>query len=446
MKVEITDVGSTRKEMKIVVPKQEVNAVTNDIYRDISQSVTIRGFRKGKAPRHIIKMYYADYIQNELSKKLVHDKFEQAAKEQELFVVSMPEITNETPKEDEDFAFTAKFDVKPEVKPEKYSGFSLKKPKIEVEEKNIQDVLSRLKETYATVSDVDDPEHVVQERDYAIVDVSSEEHPNLSRSKMTVEAGVRSAFPGIEQAVLGMKKGDEKDLSIDFPEDHFLEDVRGKCVQVGIKLDSVKKRELPELDDEFAKKARAGVNSLEELKEVIGKDLVERLEADSRNYLERQVREQLVKENPFDVPDSMIRVQAAMMIRGMSERLSAQGFKMEDIYPDTQSLQEETLTSAESLVRTSLILEAIAKDQGLTATPEEIEQEIQSLAERYNMTPEMVRKGMEERGGMEELEFGVVEKKVYNYIIDNSQVEEVAQVEEAAQTEENSDDAGADRS
>src|SRR5690554_2739749 len=108
MKVEITDVGSTRKEMKIMVPKQEVNAVTNDIYRDISQSVTIRGFRKGKAPRHIIKMYYAEYIQNELSKKLVHDKFEQAAKEQELFVVSMPEITNEIPKEDEDFTFTAK--------------------------------------------------------------------------------------------------------------------------------------------------------------------------------------------------------------------------------------------------------------------------------------------------------------------------------------------------
>ncbi|HNR51599.1 MAG TPA: trigger factor [Deltaproteobacteria bacterium] len=440
MKVEISDVGSTQKEMKVVVPRQEVNKVTDDIYRDISQKVMIRGFRKGKAPRHIIRMYYSDYIQNELSKKLVQDKFEQAAKEQDLFVVSMPEITNDPPKEDEDFTFTAKFDVKPEVKLQKYTEFSLKKPRIEVEDGNIEDVVTRLQETYATIKDVDDPEYVVKEKDYVIVDVTAEDHPNLNRSKMTVEAGARSALPGLDQAALGMKVGEEKAITIEFPEAHFLEEMRGKSAQVTMKVVSIKSRELPALDDEFAKKVRPDVGSMDELKEAIRKDLLERLEVDSRNHLERQIRDELIKANPFDVPESMIRFQAAMMIQGMSERLSAQGYKMEDLYPDTASLKEETLASAESMVRTSLVLEAIAKEQGYEATEEELDQELQKLAERYNMSAETVRKGMEERGGLEEIRFGIVEKKVYNYIIDNSQVEEVGR------TEEKSDDTGADRS
>lgn len=433
MKVEISDVGSTRKEMTVVVPKQEVNEVTNDIYKDISQKVIIRGFRKGKAPRNIVKMYYDEYIKNELSKKLVQEKFEQAAKEKELFIVSMPEFTNDAPKENEDFTFTARFDVKPLIVPQKYTGFSLKKQKVDVGDQNIQDVLIRLQETYATVKDVEDKEYQANKGDYVIADVESEENPSLNRSKMTVEAGVRSAIPGLDKETLEMKTGEEKTIEITFPEDHFMEEMRGKTVQAKIKVDSIKKRDLPELNDEFAKTTRQDVGSLDELKEVIRKDLVERLEVESRSAMEKQISEDLLKENTFDVPESMVKLQAAMMIHGMSQRLSSQGFKMEDLYPDTESLRQETMSSAETLVKTSLLIEAIAKEHGFESTEEDVEEEIRKLAERYSMTPEMVRSGMEERGTLEEIKFGVVEKKVYNYIIDNSTVEEVDQVQEKAE-------------
>ncbi|HNY66205.1 MAG TPA: trigger factor [Deltaproteobacteria bacterium] len=440
MKVEISDVGSTRKEMKVVVPKEEVNDVTNEIYKDITQKVTIRGFRKGKAPRDIVKMYYSDYIKGELSKKLVQDKFEQVAKEQELFVVSMPEITNDPPKENEDFTFTARFDVKPVITPGKYTGFSLKKPRIAVGEENIQDVLTRLQETYATVKDVEEEGYQVKEGDYAIVDVTSEEYPKLNRTRMTVEAGARSALPGLDKAVVGMRAGEEKSVDVEFPEDHFMEDMRGKSASMMLKVDAIKSRELPPLDDEFAKKIRPDAASLDELKEAIRKDLAERLEAEAKTALERQINEALIKENPFDVPQSMVQLQAAMMIQGMSQRLSSQGFRLQDLYPDTDALRQETLSSAENLVRTSLLIEAIAKEQGFESTDEELDREIQTLAERYSMTPDVVRSGLEERGSLEEMRFGIVEKKVYNYIIDQSSVEEVDSLKESA------DDAGSDRS
>jgi len=440
MKVEITDVNSTRKEMKVVVPKEEVISVTDEIYKDVSQKVLIKGFRKGKAPRNVVKMYYSDYIQGELSKKLVNDKFEQAVKDNELFVISMPEIDNDPPKENEDFTFTARFDIKPEIEPQNYTGFELKKKKVAIGDENINDVLHRLQETYATIKDVEDPEYKTIQGDYVIVDVASEDNPELNRERMTVEAKGRSAMPGLDEAVMDMSVGQEKDLDIEFPDDHFMEDMRGKSAHVKITVSSIKHRELPELDDEFAKKARQGVEGMEELRKIIVEDLTERVEADSRSALERQIQDKLIEANPFDVPESLVRLQAGMMIQGISQRLTAQGIKLQDLYPDAKAFQDETMESAERLTRSSLIIEAVAKKHQIEATEEDVAQEIDKLAARYNMPSDVVSKGIEEKGGIDEMKYGIVEKKVFDYIIENSQVSEVDQLEEEA------DDASADSS
>ncbi|HDP25638.1 MAG TPA: trigger factor [Deltaproteobacteria bacterium] len=438
MKVEITDVSSTKKEMKVTILQEEVNSVTNEIYSEITKGASVRGFRKGKAPRDVIRMYYADYIRDELTRKLVREKFEQAVKDNELFVVSMPEIQNEVPRENEEFSFSAQFEVKPVITLQKISGFELKKPKIEVKEDNVQDVLHKLQETYATVKDVEDDGYLVSKGDYVVVTVSSEEEPEINREKMTVEAGTRSAFPGLELEVLGMKQGEEKHVDIAFPDDHFLEAVKGKTVHATLLVTAIKLRELPELDDEFAKKIRVDTETLEDLKRAIGDDLTSRLEADSRSYIERQIREKLVAENSFEIPESMVRLQAMMMIQGISQQLNAQGMKMQDLYPDPEALKEETMASAENIVRSSLIVEAIAKEQDIAVSDEDVEKEISALAERYGMSPGAVKANMEERGGLDEMKFGILEKKVYDYVTENSSVEEVEKVEEV------SDDAGSD--
>ncbi len=430
MKVEITDVGSTKRQMKVFVPKEEVTTVTQEIYREIAQGVAIKGFRKGKAPRHIIKMYYHDYINNELSRKLVRDKFEEAAKEQNVFVVSVPEFENEPPKENEVVTFSANFDVKPEVVPQVYSGFELKKPKIAVEDKNIDDVITRLLETYATVKDVDDPDFEVKTGDYAIVNITCEENEKLNRDKITVEAGVRSAFPGLENEVLGLKAGDIKEVNITFPETHFLEDMRGKSAGLRIQVHGIKQKEMPIFDDEFAKMIHKDVKNVDELRKAIGEDLIGRLEADSRTYMEKQLSDKLMEANQFDIPESMVKFQAMMMLQGISQRLSSQGVKLQDVYPDGEALRVETMASAEKLVKTTLLIEAIAKANAIEATDEDLDKEIASMAEKYFMTPDAVRKSFEERGSLEEMKFGILERKVYDYIITNSTIVEVDSIEE----------------
>ena len=440
MKVEITDVNSTRKEMKIYVPKEEVNSLADEVFRDVSKGANVPGFRKGKAPRSVLKMYYSDFIQSELSKKLVKDKFEEAVKEHELFVVSMPEIDNETPKENEDFSFTAKFDVKPDIKPQVYSGFELKKPKIKVEDINIQDVLQRLQETYATVKDVEDPEYQVSKGDYAIVNISCEENEKLNRDKITIEAGIRSAFPGLENEVIGLKVKDSKVVDITFPEAHFMEDMRGKTAAIKVEIQGIKNKELPEINDDFAQMVYKDVKDLDELKKTIQDDLIKRLEADARAYVEKQLSEKLIEANPFDVPESMVKLQAVMMLQGISQRLNAQGMRMQDVYPDTEALRGETMASAETTVRNSMLIDAIAKIIGVEVADKDIEEEITSLSKKYGMTPDGVRKTFEERGGLEEVSFGILERKVFDNIIANSTIVEVENIEE------NKDDAGSDSS
>jgi len=443
MKVEISDAAGSKKEMKVIVSKDEVKSVTDDIYKDIAKEVAIKGFRKGKAPRNVIRMYYADYIKGELSKRLVNDKFEQAAKEQGLLVVSMPEIKNDPPKEDEDFEFTAKFDVKPEVVPEKYTGFDLKKAKTEIDDENVNHVLLKLQETYAMVEDVDDPEYVILEGDYVIVNVTCPDNERLNRENMTIEAGVRSVYPGLENEVVGLKVGQEKNVEVEFPQDHFLEDMREKKENVDFVVSKIKHKELPEVNDEFAKMVQQEVEDLDELKEKIREDLVQRVEADSRTALESQVKDELIKANPFDIPDSMIQFQAYLMIQGMSQRLASQGVSMEDYYPDSESLRADTLESAEKIVRSSLLIESIAKANDIEVNDEDIENELSVLADRYNVTPESVQKGLEERDGMEEIKFGILEKKVFDHIISNSQVTEVDKIEETSDAA-STDSSGAD--
>jgi trigger factor len=206
--------------------------------------------------------------------------------------------------------------------------------------------------------------------------------------------------------------------------------MRGKTARVKINVHGIKLRELARLDDEFAKMVHKGVQTVEELKKAIREDLVSRLEAEARSYMERQISEKLLEANTFDVPESMVRLQAIMMLQGMSQRLSAQGVRLQDIYPDGDALREESMASAEKLVKTSLLVEAIAKINAIESTDEDVEKEIDSLAEKYSMTPEAVRQNFEERGGLDEMKYGILERKVFDHIVERSTLVEVESMEE----------------
>ncbi|HEY9162891.1 MAG TPA: trigger factor [Desulfomonilia bacterium] len=441
MKVEIKEISGTKKEMTVTVPKEEVQKVKNDIYREVAQEVVIKGFRKGKAPKNIIDTYYGGYIKGELTKKLVSENYDNAVREQELFVVSMPEIDNEDPKDDEDFTFTAKFDVKPEINPEKYTGFDLKKPVFEVKDEDVDTAITSLMESYSTMEDVTDENYEVQKGDYVISDISSADHEKLNWTKVTVDAGNRSFVPGAQDMVLGMKTGAEKTYETKITDNHYIEELRGKDVSLTLKVVSIKHRVMPELNDDFAKKVREDTPTVEDLKKMIRTELEKRAAEKLKGIVYSRVAAKLVEENKVEVPESMIKLQATMMVQGMAKRFASQGVKLQDVYPDTNALREETLSSAEQILKQSLLVEAIAKKLDIKVDEEDVDKELQEMANTYNMPLEDIRKGLEESGRLDEIRFQLLEGKVFDYVIENSNV-----TEDTAASAEGEGDAGSDSS
>jgi trigger factor len=441
MKVEIKDITGTKKEMTVTVPKEEVQKIKNDLYREVAQEVVIKGFRKGKAPKNIIDTYYGSYIKGELTKKLVSDNYDKAIMEQELFVVSMPEIDNEDPKDDEDFTFTAKFDVKPEINPEKYTGFDLKKPVFEVKDEDVDTGIKSLMESYSTMDDVTDENYEVKKGDYVISDISSTDHEKLNWTKVTVDAGNRSFVPGAQDTVLGMKTGEEKIYETTMTNDHYIEELRGKDVKLTLKVVSIKHRVMPELNDEFAKKVREDTPTVEELKKMIRTELEKRAAEKLKGIVYSRVAAKLVEENKVEVPESMIKLQATMMVQGMAKRFASQGVKLQDVYPDTNALRDETLSSAEQILKQSLLVEAIAKKLDIKVDEADVDKELQEMANTYNMPLEDIRKGLDENGRLDEIRFQLLEGKVFDYVIENSNV-----TEDTAASAEGEGDAGSDSS
>lgn len=441
MKVEIKDISGTKKEMTVTVPKEDVQKIKSDLYREVAQEVVIKGFRKGKAPKNIIDTYYGSYLKGELTKKLVSENYDKAILEQELFVVSMPEIDNQDPKDDEDFTFTAKFDVKPEINPEKYTGFDLKKPVFEVKDEDVDTAITSLRESYSTMDDITDESYEVKKGDYVISDISSTDHEKLNWTKVTVDAGNRSFVPGAMDTVLGMKTGEEKTYETKMTDDHYIEELRGKDVKLTLKVVSIKHRTLPELDDEFAKKVREDTLTVEDLKKMIKTELEKRAAEKQKGIVYSRVAAKLVEANNVEVPESMIKLQATMMVQGMAKRFASQGVKLQDVYPDTNVLRDESLSSAEQILKQSLLVEAIAKKLDIKVDEEDVDKELQEMANTYNMPLEDVRKGLEENGRLDEIRFQLMEGKVFDYVIENSNV-----TEDTADSAEGEGDAGSDSS
>jgi len=445
MDIKINEVGTNRRELVITVPKEDVDKAAAEIYRDIAKNVNIKGFRPGKAPKSVIKGFYGEYVTSELTKKLINDSLEKAVSENELPIVSMPDFDGEpTAAEGQDFSFSATFDLKPEVSPQQYTGFNLKKLKNEAGEADIDAVIEQLRSNYAEVKEIEDTGYEAVNGDYVSVNIECAEEPTLKRERMSVEVGGRSVFPGLETAIDGMKQGDSAEVSVTFPADHFMEQMQGRTVSVTVTAAGIRQKIKPELNDEFAKKVRPDVEDLAGLRQTISDDIRQRSENESRDSLERQVGDALLKANEFEVPDSMIDMQANMNLRNMAQRFSSQGMKIEDIFPDLDKLRDENRSNAEKVVRVALLVDAIAKELNLEVEEADIDKEIEEVAARYQVPAEMVKQNMLSAGGFEDMKFNLLERKVFDYVIENSDVEEVDKIEGDEANDSGSNGGGAD--
>ena len=422
----------SRVALTIETSAEEFEAAVNKAYLKMRGKINVPGFRVGKAPRKIIeKMYGAEVFYEEAVNIILPDTYEAAVKEQELDVVGYPEVELESCTKD-GVVFKCTVAVYPEVKLGQYKGLEAPKAEVKVA---AADVNARLKEMADRNSRLVSVERAVKKGDTADIDFEGFDNgvafDGGKGENFDLEIGSGSFVPGFEDQLIGMKAGEEKDIDITFPE-NYTPELAGKPVVFHVKVNEVKVKEVPALDDEFAKDV-SEFDTLKDLKADIKKKLTaERTEAAQRAF-EDVLMAKVAEGVEADVPHEMVDLQAEQMTEGFKQQLAAQGIPFDQYLKMTNTTEADFKSQAygpaEQQVKMDLAISAIVKAEGLEASDDEVEAEMKKVADKYGMDLDTVKKYLRP----EEVKEQVIREKVIKVVADSAKA--VAPAEEKAELE-----------
>ena len=395
------------------------------VYKKNAKYFNIPGFRKGKAPMSRVESIYGKEIfYEDAFNEVVPEIFEKELKENNIEAVSKPDIDITQIEKGKDLIFTAVVQTKPEVKLGKYKGIEVKKVEYNVTEKDIKQELEKMAERNARLVNV--KTRAVKKGDIAVIDfvgsVDGVEFEGGKAENHELEIGSNTFIPGFEDQIIGMKVEEEKDINVKFPEEYFSKDLAGKDAVFKVKVHEIKKKELPKLDDEFAKDV-SEFDTLEELKASIKEKKEKENEAKAKAEIEEAAVNTVCDNTKIDIPSGMIENEIDEMIQDMDRRLSYQGMNIEQylkfINKSMADFREESKETAEKSVKMRLVLEAVYKDAKIEITDAQIEEKIKELAESYGRDVEELKKNEHLKMHIEE---NLKTEKAIEYIVDNAKI------------------------
>lgn len=425
MKVNVSDAGKNDKLIEVEVEAEELDKELDKAYRRIAQKIDIPGFRKGRAPRPLVENYVGKgAILEEALEHMIPLHYQDALEQNEIVPVDKPSVEVVEAEQGKPLKFKATVTVMPEVKLGHYKNRGLSRSPIELTDEEIDKELESLRERQAELIEVEGGEAGAG-RIAFIEYVAQREGHQVQEAPQTapVEMGKNATFPELEKALEGAKAGDEMTVDVDIPDDHPDDDVKGQRVQLKVKVLGIKEKRLPELDDEFAK-ALGGYQGLQDLREDLKNTLTTVKEEAALNDLEKRALDLVVSEAEVDIPPVMIEREIDHMILGLKEKLERANIKIDKLYEelgkDEAAVRDEYRETAEKRVKSDLVIDAICHLEGIKAEEAEVNKALEELGAKYQQKPEIMRKILSIRGGLERLESGIIRSKVVSLIAGES--------------------------
>jgi len=424
MRVSVEEISPIKKKVNIEVPEDQVIKEVDSFYRELSRKAKIKGFRPGKVPRNILERHFKDYVKAEVIQKLIQESYPQALSEAKLHPISDPLIDPGEMEGGKPFQYAATIEIKPEIKLEGYTGLKIEGKKEGVKDEEVEERLKNLQNLHAQLKTVSDP-RPVQHGDFVILDYeASMENKPLDEGKatdFTVEVGSGRFILDFEEKLVGLKPEEEKEIEVSFPEDYGYKKWAGKTLSFHVKIKEVKEKILPILDDEFAKDL-GDYSSLEDLR----LKLREEIEKEKKLILERQLKDQMVEQllqaNSFEVPESLVEEQTRTLVSDTKMRLATQGVDFKNLGLSEEKLQGDYREMAQKQVRTFLILEKIADQEGITATDGEAEDRLREISERIHQKFDVVKRYYEKNGLIPDVKAGIMSEKILNFLLEKANV------------------------
>ena len=397
MSLQVEKLEKNMAKLTIEVPAEELEKALQNAYLKNRKQISVPGFRKGKVPRQMIeKMYGPEIFYDDAANALIPDAYAAAVDECELELVSRPAISIEKIAKGEPFVFTAEVAVKPEVTLGQYKGIEVEKEDTSATEEEIQAALNKEQESNSRTITVED--RAVQDGDMTVIDFegfadgTAFEGGNGTDYPLVLGSG--AFIPGFEEQLIGAEIGKEVEVNVTFPEEYHAKDLAGKPAVFKCTVKEIKVKELPELDDEFAKDV-SEFDTLEEYKADLKKKLEEKKAEEAKGRKEDAVIEKIIEGASMEIPDAMVETQAEQLVDDFAQRLQMQGLSMDQYMQYTgagmEAMIERMKPQAVKRIQSRLVLEAVAAAEQIEIGEDEIEEEIGRMAEAYKMEVEKVK-------------------------------------------------------
>ena len=414
MKTDFVDVSATRKNVRVEIPTDVVDAEIERIARDYSRKARVPGFRPGKTPPRVIKQRYKDQILHDVVHDLIPRAVDDALREKGLEAVDTPDVREVIIKEGHPLTFTASFDTVPEFDPGDMATIAFKRASHAINDEALQLALQRLRDRGARHEPVEG--RGVDHGDTVTLDLERRDAGGTPdpHNDVSIELGAKANPPGFDEQLLGLEAGAQKEFTLHYPSDYPIGELANTDVSYKVTIKGLKHRVLPELDDEFAKDL--GVDSLESLKTRVREDL----EHEAKHAAERQDRAELMKQLasrvPFDVPASMIDREVDRRLEDFARRLIDQKIDPRQAGIDWNAFRESQREVSREAVAAALVLDEVTRRENLEVSDSEVEAEVGKYAERTGRTPQAVRAALEKEGGLSRIYAGLRREKSIDFV------------------------------
>lgn len=432
MQIKVESLSKVKKKINFEISAERVSSEIERVYAEIGKRASVKGFRKGKVPKSLIEKQYSDVMEQDVVKNLVNDTYFKALSDEKIYPVSYPVIENEEFKKGEPFRYSAVIEVFPEVEVKEYDGLEVSREKYQFDQEVINRRIEEMREGLAQLQPVDDARPAAT-GDFATIDfegfLDGAPFEGGKGEDYQLELGSGRFIPGFEEQICGMKAGEEGEIKVTFPENYGSAELAGKEVTFAVRVKELKVKELPPLDDDLAKEL-GEFETLDQLRaqlgEVYEKQEKERIEAE---FKERLVKA-LIEKNDLEVPDSLVDQQLSLMLENTKKRLAYQRLNLEMMGLDEEGYKIQFRSVAETQVKGSLLLEALAKREDIKATDSDIEEKFRQMSGDNEQSLEGVKNYyLQNEKAKENLMAQIREDRVIAFLAERAKIAEVSREE-----------------
>ncbi len=429
--VECSEASPVVRNLSVEVQASRVSKAFDRAYSDLKRTARVKGFRPGKVPRSVLERMYGANMSGEIERALVSETLPAAIEQAEIEPVVEPDIAPDRLQDGEAFRYTARIEVKPQIELPEFSSLAARSPVVRVTDEDVDSELEGLREKNARLAEEEEGAeatdgHVVTIDFVGRVD--GEVFPGGSGQGMDVEIGSSGMVPGFEEQLVGATAGEDRQVEVTLPDDYGPEPLRGKQAVFECHIVAVRRRELPELDDDFAKDL-GDFETLDEMRERISSDLAQRRRVEAEGVLNKSLMDSLVGLSSFEVPPGMVERQLQSQMQSMHSQFQGK-VPDEALQRQLSRMQEEGRPSAERRVREGLLLDAVATAEGISVSEEDVEARVCEMAEAQGMEPARLRNMALQQGWLGAIEIELRNERAFSLLASQAKIEEIEAGEE----------------